>query len=94
MKYLVLAMTLLSFPAFAQQCPPRSEAIEHLAGKYKEQPIGIGITGSGILELLVREDGASWTMILTTPKGCTGFVAAGENWQRITPTYKPKGQES
>ena len=93
MRALALILTLLSFPAFAQ-CPPRSEAVEHLASKYKEQPVGRGVTGRGVLELLVGEDGSTWTIILTTPRGCVGFIAAGTNWQHITPTYKPKGQES
>jgi hypothetical protein len=88
-------VALLAGPAMAQQpCYTRASAIDGLAQKYQEQPVGMGLTDVGLVEVLASEDGATWTMIITAPNGCTKFVGAGTNWQQIAPTYKPKGRAS
>jgi hypothetical protein len=88
-----ILVALLAGPAMAQQsCETRASAIEGLAQKYQEQPVGMGLTSAGVVEVLVSEDGATWTMIITAPNGCVRFVGAGTYWQQVVPTYKPKGR--
>ncbi len=64
------------------KCTQRSEFVRYLADKYTEEPAAIGITGNGsVTELLQSRNGASWTIIKTTPDGISCQVAAGEHWQ-------------
>ncbi len=68
----------------AQQCDQRTKVLGHLAQKYKEAPIAIGVTSSGgIVEVLTTGDGETWTIILSTPNGTSCLVAAGEGWRTI-----------
>jgi hypothetical protein len=90
-----ILIALLAGPAMAQQsCETRASAIEGLAQRYQEQPIGMGLTDAGVVEVLVSKDGATWTMIITASNGCTKFVGAGTYWQQVVPIYKPKGRAS
>ncbi len=66
----------------AQQCDQRAKVLGHLAQKYKEAPISIGVTSSGgIVEVLTTGDGDTWTIILSDPSGTSGLIAAGEGWR-------------
>ncbi len=87
---LAVAMAILTSIGAAQasqhRCIPRAEALGHLAQKYKEAPVAIGVTNSGgIVEVLTTSDGATWTIIISTPDGTSCLVAAGENWRLLTP---------
>ena len=80
-----------SFPATAQQprCTKRPDIVNHLATKFAEAPIAIGLSASGgIIELLSSEKGGSWTIIITMPSGNTCVIAAGKNWEYIETVAK------
>ncbi len=68
----------------AQQCDQRAKVIGHLAQKYKEAPVAIGVTSSGgIVEVLTTGDGHTWTIILSDPNGTSCLIAAGEGWRTL-----------
>lgn len=68
-------------------CVPRSDVLAHLAKKYHEAPVAIGVTSAGALvEVLTTGDGATWTIIVTGPNGLSCLVAAGEGWRTLSPT--------
>ena len=46
----------------AGPCYPRDAIHAHLAERYGERPVGVGVTAGQLVELLVRPDGASWTV--------------------------------
>ena len=84
-----VAMAVLTSVGIAQaapQCDQRARALDHLAQKYKEAPVAIGVTSSGgIVEVLTTSDGATWTIIISYPTGTSCLVVAGENWRLLTP---------
>ncbi|MFQ6017937.1 MAG: hypothetical protein ACE5KF_07050 [Kiloniellaceae bacterium] len=60
--------------------------VERLAERYGEAPIAAGVTARGaLLEVLATEDGATWTIIVTTPQGLSCVRAAGEGWRARPP---------
>ncbi len=77
-------MLVWSTTAAAQQvaCRPHDDVLPHLAQKYDEVPVAIGVTNSGgLVEVLTTADGGTWTIIVTTPQGISCLVAAGEGWR-------------
>ena len=68
----------------AQQCDQRARVLGHLAQKYKEAPVAIGVTSTGgMVEVLTTGDGGTWTIILSNPNGTSCLVAAGEGWRAL-----------
>ncbi len=80
---LVPVLTLGSFEAAAQSaCSPRTDVLGHLAKKYGEAPVAIGVTNKGdLIEVLTTGDGNTWTIIVSMPNGQSCMVAAGEGWR-------------
>ncbi len=80
--------------AQVQQCDQRARVIGHLAQKYKEAPVAVGVTTSGgMVEVLTSGDGGTWTIILSNPNGISCLVAAGEGWRALKfdrSTYDPQ----
>jgi hypothetical protein len=76
-------LSLGSFEAAAQSaCSPRTDVVGHLAQKYGEAPIAIGVTNKGgLVEVLTTGDGNTWTIIVSMPNGTSCMVAAGEGWR-------------
>ncbi len=71
-------------PTQPMACRPHDEVIEHLAWRYGEAPVALGVTNKGALvELLSKPDGGTWTLIVTTPQGMSCLVAAGEGWRNM-----------
>ena len=67
-----------------RQCDRRAKVLGHLAQKYKEAPIAVGVTSSGgIVEVLTTGDGETWTIILSDPNGTSCLIAAGEGWRSL-----------
>ena len=94
-KYLFIATALFAvgaaLPASARQksCTKRPEIVVHLAKKYSEAPVAIGLSNSGgVVEVLSSKENNSWTMIITMPDGKTCLMAAGENWETIKAVAK------
>ena len=63
-------------------CVERERLVEYLAREFGEV---LSVRGErsrgGMLELFVREDGASWTLAITMPDGAACVVDAGHDWQ-------------
>lgn len=86
-------MFMLAFvqPATAQQpaCTKRADVIGHLANKYSEAPVAIGLANNGgVIEVLSSHAGDSWTIIITMPNGTACMVAAGESWELVPKVAK------
>ncbi len=81
-------------PVQGQQCDQRARVLGHLAQKYKEAPVAIGVTTSGgMVEVLTTGDGGTWTIILSNPNGTSCLVAAGEGWRALqydSSSYDPQ----
>lgn len=80
----LLAQGGLAQPAQSQTCDQRQRVIGHLAAKYKEAPIAIGVTNAGgLVEVLSTGDGQTWTIIVSSPDGTSCLLATGEGWRAI-----------
>lgn len=74
----------LTAAAQSQKCDKRQTVIGHLATKYQESPVAIGVTSTGgLVEVLTTGDGDTWTIIVSDPNGTSCLVAAGEGWRAI-----------
>ena len=63
-------------------CDQRQRVLGHLANKYKEAPVAIGVTNAGgLVEVLSTGDGQTWTIIVSNPDGLTCLLATGEGWR-------------
>jgi hypothetical protein len=80
---LIPVLTLGSFEAAAQSaCNARKDVLGHLAQKYGEAPVAIGVTNKGgLVEVLTTGDGNTWTIIVSRPNGTSCLVAAGQGWR-------------
>lgn len=87
----LVAMFLFSSGALAQSaCAERTEVLEQLANKYKEQPRVMGVANNGgVIEILTSPTG-SFTIIITMPNGVSCLVAAGESFE-ILPVVNKSG---
>jgi hypothetical protein len=80
-----LATATLSISAHAAPlCGKRDDVVAQLSKKYKEAPAAVGLANGGALvEVLTSEDGATWTIVVSSPDGTTCLVAAGQEWQAL-----------
>lgn len=89
-RIIAAAAMLAAFflPGVAQAmpfCRPTGEVLEVLVERYGERPAGVGVTLDGaLLQLLVRPDLRSWTVLLTRADGVSCMLAAGVDWQANT----------
>ena len=76
---------LVTSAAAAQpQCNERHTILELLATNYKETPVATGVTNNGrLVQVLTNARDGTWTLIMTTPKGMSCLVAAGQGWQTM-----------
>ena len=78
----MLAPALLSLAGAAQAqavCTTHNEITQHLENKFGESPIAVALANNGALvELFSTGDGATWTMVLTTPMGVSCVLVSGE----------------
>jgi hypothetical protein len=62
-------------------CLPHGKLVDLLDGRYSEQRIAVGLESNGrLFEIFSTTDGATWTMVITTPDGASCIVAAGLEW--------------
>ena len=81
-----VALTTAPADSAAQQipCNQRNNVLGHLAQKYQELPIAVGVTNrGGLIEVLSTGDGNTWTIILSSPDGQSCMIAAGESWRAL-----------
>jgi hypothetical protein len=83
----LLALPLLAATAGAEEsmaCGKRDEMLNHLSGKYQEEPVAMGLSTNGsVVEVLTSNAGNSFTIVYTTPDGLTCMMAAGSNWETV-----------
>lgn len=75
-----------SLPAAAQApaCVKRTDLLQHLANRYHETPVAVGIADNGaLLEVFVSTEGETWTVAVTLPSGVSCLIATGEQWQDL-----------
>ena len=79
------ALVLVSASAMAApQCNSRETVLELLSEKYSEAPVAVGVANNGgLVEVLSTGDGETWSIIITSPKGMSCLVAAGEGWRKM-----------
>ena len=80
----------VSFPAQAQLqayqpgCASHADVLNHLADKYSEAPVAMGLASNGgVIEVLSSKTGESWTIIITMPNGTACMIAGGKGWQML-----------
>jgi len=86
----VFALSMITpVQAAEQACAPRASALNHLAKKYNEQPVAMGLANNGgVLEIISTAEGSTWTIILTMPNGVACMIATGESWSILPPPLK------
>lgn len=86
-KVLIATPMLWPTAIMAQpQCDEHSKVIDHLAKKWNESVTADGVTSEGgLIEVLKSAEGKTWTIIITTPRGLSCLVGAGEGWREIKP---------
>jgi hypothetical protein len=82
-----VAALLPSTAYAAAGCFPRETIVAHLAERYGEHPVAAGVSRGRLLLLLIRPDGASWTILLVPPGAGGGELACplavGEGWRAL-----------
>ena len=90
---LISALLVLPPTARAQvqqpACTARTDVLNHLADKYSEAPVAMGLANNGgVIEVLSSKTGESWTIIITMPNGTACMIAAGESWEQMPKVAK------
>lgn len=84
LRRLLAATCLLAVasPASAARlCLPHSDIAELLDVRFSEARIAGGVaSGGGLIEVFSSADGATWTIVVTSPQGMSCVVSAGESW--------------
>jgi hypothetical protein len=79
-----LFLVAVSPSAAEPTCVDRTQVIEHLAQRYHETPVAVGVASNGgLIEVLASREGNSWTIIITMPNGVACMVAAGRDWATV-----------
>ena len=94
---LTAALATASSESTAQQvpCNQRNDVLGHLAQKYQDLPVAIGVTNrGGLVEVLSTGDGKPWTLIISSPDGQACMVAAGEGWRALPQAAAPDGPQA
>lgn len=82
---LLLAVMAGAGPAWgAAGCVTRADLLAGLA-RVGEAPIAGAITaaGGGMLEVLAKPDGSTWTIIMTKADQCARLLDFGTDWQAL-----------
>ncbi len=81
-------LTLVTFgegPA-AQVIMPHDQLEALLNQRYGETPVAQGLAQNGWLtEVYASPDGATWTIVVTTPQGLSQIRSAGSHWSDLRP---------
>lgn len=63
----------------SERCGDRNDITQRLRQVYQGSIVGLGVTSQGrLVEVLATGDGATWSIITTTPEGISCLIAAGE----------------
>jgi len=77
-----VCLSALASPASAKRlCLPHSDITELLDVRFSEARVAGGVaSGGGLVEVFSTADGATWTIVVTSPQGVSCVVSAGESW--------------
>ncbi len=96
LRTLALLVALLIPTALQAQlaCGPREEIVRGLGldSTYKEEQIGLGLSGNALVELWAsREPPYTWTILVIQPNGWTCLLAVGTDgyWKDNDPLPPP-----
>lgn len=79
---LAATVSLAGTAAQAAECGSRDLIIKQLGKQFAEERRATGMMRrSGVMEIYVSKEKGTWTVLLTTPRGRTCIVAAGEMWE-------------
>jgi hypothetical protein len=91
----LFAIGVLTLPLAAEAepaCGRHADVLKELAERYKEAPIALGLVSDGSqLEVFSTDNGATWTITVTSPDGTSCLVAAGQDWQSVKPVARAYG---
>ena len=77
-----LGTSIYAFGQGRPQCNTREIVVGMLGEKYHEVPVAIGVANNGgLIEVLTAKDGVTFSILITSPKGMSCLVAAGEGWR-------------
>tara|TARA_R110002167_G_scaffold160577_3_gene356635 strand:- start:940 stop:1251 length:312 start_codon:yes stop_codon:yes gene_type:complete len=77
----VLVMFSCSCASFAQiACGPRDNMVKHLATKYLEKQVAMGLNVQGDLVEIFSSDKGDFTILLSKPNGTSCVATTGHNW--------------
>ena len=93
MRYVYgLIFCFLTCTAAAQPaCGPRTELVKHLADRYGEAQVGIGLDASGRLVEIFASTSGTFTVILSMPDGNSCVATTGKSWRTDGFVPIPKG---
>ncbi len=95
---LLLAIMAGARPANAQAggriaCTAHDDVVEQLGRRFAEERVALGVASNGgLIEVYSTPSGSTWTIVVTTPRGLSCPVTAGEDWYSIAP--RPDGPEA
>jgi hypothetical protein len=87
----------VSFSASAETgipCYERKAFLAWLRSEYAERPVAAGVRDDKLIQLFVRPDGRSWTIVVLRPGGLVCPLAAGADWvDLMDPRAGPDAQQ-
>ena len=76
---LALAGTAVASPI---HCGPRKALLMKLTNTPDPQPSSVALTNDGqLLEVVKSDTDLAWAILITSPRGLSCIIAAGDNWQ-------------
>jgi hypothetical protein len=89
----LVAWAAVSFSASAQTgipCYERESFLASLQSDYTERLVAAGVRDNKLIQLFVRPDGRSWTIVVLRPDGLACPLAAGVDWvDLLDPRFDP-----
>lgn len=89
---LALITAMLAAPVAAQQnCAPRERIVDHLATKYDEAQVGVGLDAAGNLIEVWAAASGSFTILVSSPNGLSCIATSGAGY--IVGALGPAGED-
>jgi hypothetical protein len=67
-------------------CFSHAEVARQLKATYHEAPVSLGLQSNGnLLQVFHAPASGSWTIVGTSPQGMACILAAGRDWENLTP---------
>ena len=86
MMRIILALAFSVGSAAAQPvCMSTADMLSGLEAGYGEHPIGIGLSGDKLVQVIVNYQTGTWTMLASTPDGQSCILATGTDWAKQAP---------